>query len=300
MKQRVGDESAAKASLRNELVPTNFVQIKGEDYGKTVAKLVTEQTDVFGSSLDLSEGQDPYYNPDKAKELLAKAVSEAGLTLPVSLDLVTLSTMSFTVNQANSLKKSVEEATNGQILINVMPVDKDTYYASTYLVNSGNESDWDISTAVGWNPDYLDPRSYLNIYSPVNGDQLNAVGLNGTADTNNFQDSDKAAMEAVGLFDYQKLLEEADAITDDLDARYAAYAKADAWIVENAFAISVQCTAVANTVTRRVPFEGPYSIAGLGGNKFKLMRIQKDIVTSKDYYAAKEAWLAERAKSANK
>ena len=208
--------------------------------------------------------------------------------------------MSFTVNQANSLKKSVEEATNGQILINVMPVDKDTYYASTYLVNSGNESDWDISTAVGWSPDYLDPRSYLNIYSPVNGDQLNAVGLNGTADTNNFQDSDKAAMEAVGLFDYQKLLEEADAITDDLDARYAAYAKADAWIVENAFAISVQCTAVANTVTRRVPFEGPYSIAGLGGHKFKLMRIQKDIVTSKDYYAAKEAWLAERAKSANK
>ena len=87
LKQRVGDETAAKASLRNELVPTTFVQIKGEDYGKTVAKFVTEQTDVFGSSLDLSEGQDPYYNPDKAKELLAKAAAEAGLTLPVSLDL---------------------------------------------------------------------------------------------------------------------------------------------------------------------------------------------------------------------
>ena len=107
-------------------------------------------------------------------------------------------------------------------------------------------------------------------------------------------------MEAVGLFDYQKLLEEADAITDDLDARYAAYAKADAWIIENAFAISVQCTAVANTVTRSVPFVGPYSIAGQGGNKFKLRRVQKDIVTSKDYYAAKEAWLKERAKSASK
>ena len=107
-------------------------------------------------------------------------------------------------------------------------------------------------------------------------------------------------MEAVGLFDYQKLLEEADAITDDLDARYAAYAKADAWIIENAFAISVQCTVVANTVTRSVPFVGPYSIAGQGGNKFKLRRVQKDIVTSKDYYAAKEAWLSERAKSASK
>ena len=64
-------------------------------------------------------------------------------------------------------------------------------------------------------------------------------------------------MEAVGLFDYQKLLEAADAITDDLNARYAAYAKADAWLIENAFALSVQCTA-----------------------------------------EAKEAWLAERAKSA--
>ena len=298
LKQRVGDETAAKASLRNELVPTTFVQINGEDYGKTVAKLVTEQTDVFGNSLDLSEGQDPYYNPDKAKELLAKAAAEAGLTLPVSLDLVTLSTMSFTVNQANSLKKSVEEATNGQILINVMPIDKDAYYAATYLANNGSESDWDISTAVGWNPDYLDPRSYLNIYSPVNGDQLTSIGLDGTSDPDNFQESDKAAMEAVGLFDYQKLLEAADAITDDLNARYAAYAKADAWIIENAFAISVQCTAVANTVTRSVPFIGPYSIAGQGGSKFKLRRVQKDIVTNKDYYEAKEAWLAERAKSA--
>ena len=133
-----------------------------------------------------------------------------------------------------------------------MPIDKDAYYAATYLANNGSESDWDISTAVGWNPDYLDPRSYLNIYSPVNGDQLTSIGLDGTSDPDNFQDSDKAVMEAVGLFDYQKLLEEADAITDDLDARYTAYAKADAWIIENAFAISVQCTAVANTVTRSV------------------------------------------------
>lgn len=298
--QRVGDETAAKTVLRNELVPTNFVQIKGEDYGNTVAKFVTEMTDVFGKSLDLSEGQDPYYNPERAKELLAKAVAEAGLTLPVSLDLVTLSTMSFTVNQANSLKKSIEDATDGQIQINVMPIDKDNYYKATYLVNSGNDSDWDISTAVGWNPDYLDPRSYLNIYNPTNGDMLYTVGLNGTADTDNFEESDKVAMDAINLAEYGELYRAADAVTSSLDERYTAFAKVDAWLIANAFSIPVHCTTVANTVSRKVPFTGPYSVAGQGGNKFKFVRIQKDITTNKDYYEAKEAWLAERAKNTGK
>ena len=298
--QRVGDETAAKAVLRNELVPTNFVQINGEDYGNTVAKFVTEMTDVFGKSLDLSEGQDPYYNPERAKELLAKAVAEDGLTLPVSLDLVTLSTMSFTVNQANSLKKSIEDATDGQIQINVMPIDKDNYYKATYLVNSGNDSDWDISTAVGWNPDYLDPRSYLNIYNPTNGDMLYTVGLNGTADTDNFEESDKVAMDAINLAEYGELYKAADAVTSSLDERYTAFAKVDAWLIANAFSIPVHCTAVANTVSRKVPFTGPYSVAGQGGNKFKFVRIQKDITTNKDYYEAKEAWLAERAKNTGK
>lgn len=298
--QSVGDETTAKTLLRNELVPTNLVQIDGEDYGKTVAKFVTEQTDVFGSSLDLSAGQDPYYNPDKAKELLAKAASEAGLTLPVSLDLVVNSTMSFAVNQANSLKKSVEEATNGQILINVMPIDKDSYYAATYLVESGQESDWDISTAVGWNPDYIDPRSYLNAYSPVNGEMLITVGLNGTSDDDNFEESDKASMEALNLAEYGELDKAADTITDNLDERYTAFAKVDAWNIANAFLIPVHCTTVLNTVSRVIPFTGPYSEAGQGGSKFKFIRIQKEITTNKDYYEAKEAWLAERAKNTSK
>ena len=74
--------------------------------------------------------------------------------------------MSFTVNQANSLKKSIEDATDGQIQINVMPIDKDNYYKATYLVNSGNDSDWDISTAVGWNPDYLGSKKLLKHLQP--------------------------------------------------------------------------------------------------------------------------------------
>ncbi len=297
LKQRVGDDTAATGSLRNELTPTNFVQINGEDYGNTVAKFVTEQTDVFGDSLDLSEGQDPFYNPEKAKELLAKAAAEGSFTLPVTLDLATLATMSFSVNQANSLKKSIEEATDGQVLINVVTItDSDQYYAVTYLANSGADSDWDISTATGWSPDYLDPRSYLNIYGANNGDMLIATGLNGF-DSPDVEDSDKAILSEIGLDQYQALLDEADAITDDLNARYTAYAKADAWIVANAFALMIQCTTVANTVSRVVPFEGSYALSGISDNKYKFIHVQKDPVTTQQYNDAKKAWLEERAKS---
>ena len=106
-----------------------------------------------------------------------------------------------------------------------------------------------------------------------------------------------AAIEAVGLLDYQKMIDDAYAINDDLDARYAAEAKAEAYILDNAIAIPVQTqtSAVNFTLSRAVPFSGAYQ-----SNKDKGKIIKKDPVKAEDYNAAYEQWQKDKVADAKK
>ena len=103
-----------------------------------------------------------------------------------------------------------------------------------------------------------------------------------------------AAIEAVGLLDYQKMIDDAYAINDDLDARYEAEAKAEAYLLDNAIAIPVQTQtkAVNFTLSRAVPFSGAYQYKGL--------IIQKDPVKAEDYNAAYEQWQKDKVADAKK
>ena len=82
-----------------------------------------------------------------------------------------------------------------------------------------------------------------------------------------------AAIQKSGLEEFQKLYDAADAITDDLDARYKAFAKAEAYILDNAVYIPVQTqTASVNwRISRVVPFSQAYQSV-----RFKGMRGMPD------------------------
>ena len=67
--QNVGDEGADN-SLRNTLVPTQFVTIEGKPLGDSVqTNLQALDTEAFGDVV-LAEGQDGYFNPEKAKQYI--------------------------------------------------------------------------------------------------------------------------------------------------------------------------------------------------------------------------------------
>ena len=85
----------------------------------------------------------------------------------------------------------------------------------------------DFSTSVGWGPDYGDPRTYLDILDPDTGAILSNIGLDYTGKE---VGDDAAAKEAINYDEFEALLDTANGILDDLDARYEAYAKAEAWL----------------------------------------------------------------------
>ncbi|NTK40578.1 peptide ABC transporter substrate-binding protein [Enterococcus faecium] len=298
--QSVGEEGATKA-LRNTLVPADFVEIGGKPYGDTVAsKLKALDSDAFGDA-NLSDGQDGYYNADKAKEYMEKAKTELeakGVQFPIHLDMPVEETSEISVNMVKSLKKSVETSLGSDnVVVDVQLLNEDKYLAATYQATTGQAGDFDITNASGWGPDYTDPSSYLNIYDSRKGDMIHTLGLEASAVVQG-TDPSTAAKKAINLSEYDALLDKAAAITDDLDARYTAYADAEAWLLDNALQVPIYADGGTPRVTNVVPFSGPYGWAGIAANKLKYVEVQSDIVTTDQYDKAKKAWETKKEETA--
>ena len=296
--QSVGEEGATKA-LRNTLVPADFVEIGGKPYGDTVAsKLKALDSDAFGD-VNLSDGQDGYYNADKAKEYMEKAKTELeakGVQFPIHLDMPVEETSEISVNMVKSLKKSVETSLGSDnVVVDVQLLNEDKYLAATYQATTGQAGDFDITNASGWGPDYTDPSSYLNIYDSRKGDMIHTLGLEASAVVQG-TDPSTAAKKAINLSEYDALLDKAAAITDDLDARYTA--DAEAWLLDNALQVPIYADGGTPRVTNVVPFSGPYGWAGIAANKLKYVEVQSDIVTTDQYDKAKKAWETKKEETA--
>lgn len=301
--QSVGEEGATRA-IRNSLIPGEFVAIDGKPYGETVAKDLAElDPDVF-KGVDLSDGQDAFYDADKAKELFDKAkeaLKADNVEFPIHLDYPQDETQTVLINQAKSFKKSIEDALGtDNVVVDIQLLNEDAYNNATYLAATGAAGDFDISTASGWGPDYMDPSTYLNIYQSQTGDLLHTLGLENTANLAGKEDPSAAAKKAVGLDEYDKLLDAANAITDDVNARYTAYAKAEAYLLDSVIQIPVQGQGGTPSVTKTIPFQKNYSWAGLSSSSFKGVKVTDTPLTTKEYEAAKATWEKEKEEAQKK
>lgn len=297
--QNVGEEGASR-SLRNTLVPTEFVSIDGKPYGETVEeKLKALDSEAFGD-IDLAEGQDAYYNAEKAKKYmdLAKAELEAdGVEFPIHLDFPQLETRETNVNMAKSLKQTVEAALGkDNVVIDIQLLNQDKYLAATYQATTGEAGDFDISNASGWGPDYVDPSTYLNIYNSRTGENMKNLGLEGS-EVIQGEDPSKEAKESIKLSEYDALLDKAAAITDNTDERYTDYADAEAWLLNNVLQIPIYADEGVPRITNVVPYTKPDGWAGIAADKLKYIEIQDSAVTVEQYDKARADWEAEKEKS---
>ncbi|OJG90640.1 hypothetical protein RV16_GL001589 [Enterococcus saccharolyticus] len=297
--QNVGEEGASR-SLRNTLVPTEFVSIDGKPYGETVEeKLKALDPDAFGD-VDLAEGHDAYYNAEKAKKYmdLAKAELEAdGVEFPIHLDMPEAETRETNVNMAKSLKNTIESSLGkDNVVVDIQLLNQDKYLAATYQATTGEAGDFDISNASGWGPDFVDPSTYLNIYDSRKGDMLKTLGLEGSQIVEG-KDPSTAAKDSIKLSEYDALLDDASAITDNDNERYTKYADAEAWLLNSAIQIPIYADEGVPRVTNVVPYTKPDGWAGIAANKLKYVEIQDSAVTVEQYDKARADWEAEKAKS---
>lgn len=234
--------------------------------------------------------------------MFAKAKSELeaqGVKFPIHLDLPQAETSEMLVNQAKSLKHSVESALGSDnVVIDIILLNDDAYNAATYQATTAAAQDFDISTASGWGPDYQDPSTYLDIYDSRTGAQLQNLGLEPSEIAKD--NSSAAVVKEIGLTEYDALLDKADAITanDQIEKRYEAYADAEAWLAANALQIPVQAFGATPRVSKEVPFTRQFSWVGLANQKYKNLKLQDDAVTTKQYDKALKDWEAKKVETA--
>lgn len=186
--QVVGEELKLN-SVRNSYTPGNFValeedvtvEINGES--KTFAKgtyygeIMQAQIDADGVKIKVwdaenqtSDGFAGWHNPANAYEELQQAITELkefGVEIskdnPIVMDLPYYSGNDIYTNRAQTLKKSVEEALQGCVVVNLVScADAQEWYYAGYYTETGKDANYTLYDVSGWGPDYGDPATYLD------------------------------------------------------------------------------------------------------------------------------------------
>ena len=206
--QSVGEE-LKYTNLINSYTPGTFVQLeedvkvdlngkettfkKGTYYGEIVqatidakgVKAMVWNPEMEGG-IGSSSGYDGWYNTEAVAKELAIAVEELaneGVEItkenPIYLDLPVFTGSEQYNNRGAALKKSVEAATDGLVIINkVECATSDDWYYAGYYYKTGNEANFDICDLSGWGPDYGDPQTYLDTMQPdYAGYMIKALGI---------------------------------------------------------------------------------------------------------------------------
>lgn len=279
----------AKASQRNiNNAPDVGTLSDGTIYPQLVTDAYNEAT---GEKRDLNDGQTPFYSKEEAMKFI-EAAKKDGVVFPIHLDMLVDETSDRLVKKAQSMKKSIEENTEGNIIIELVMRSADTVTNIAYKESDPKAMDYDISTFTGWSPDYNDPKSFVDIYSPTTGYYMMATGLGNMEKTKDGKEIivNEDLKKQLGFMDYEKLYRDADKITDDMDARYKAFAKADAFLIEKCLYIPTGMKARGDVVSKYVPFTRAYASYGLADSKYKGLQISDEIITTEEYDKAYEEW----------
>ena len=295
---QLNGEKGAPLAVRNLFVKPEFVSANGKSFGD----MVTEKVATYGDewkNVNLADGQDGLYNADKAKAELAKAkkaLEADGVKFPIHLDIPVDQTSKNYIARIQSFKQSVETALGtDNVVIDIQQITTDELHNITYYAANAAAEDWDLSGAVGWNPDYEDPSTYLDILKTTNSET--------TKTYMGYDNPSNPAVAHVGLKEYDKLVDEAGNETSDLATRYEKYAAAQAWLTDSSlFLPAMSSSGAAPIISRVVPFSASYTQSGDKGSDvyFKYLKLQANTVTAKEYKEAREKWLKEKAEANEK
>ena len=293
---QLNGEDGADKIIRNSLVPDNFVQAGGKNFGQIAQSELVNYGDQW-KGVELVDGKDSIYNPDKAKAAFEKAkkdLESKGVTFPIHLDVPVEQTDTIAVQQSNSFKQSIESTLGAEnVVIDVLQMTDNEKETITSQARVPSQKDYDLNST-GWAPSYQDPASYLNIMDPKSGSAMKHLGIT--------KGKDKDVVAKLGLDQYKKLLDDADSETTNLEERYEKYAKAQAWLTDSSLLMPTASSGGSPVVSNVVPFSKPYSQVGIKGDPyiFKGMKLQKDIVTTKEYEEALKKWQKEKLESNGK
>ncbi len=131
-----------------------------------------------------------------------------------------------------------------------------------------------------WGADYADPNTYTDPF------------YDGTY---NWPEKATEYLDENGVSEYYKLVDAARVITEDMNARYEAYAKAESFLINHALVIPYGQDNGGYTASRLNPFDSPFTPFGISSERFKGQTLLDAPMSTDQYYDALEKWEKERA-----
>ena len=136
-----------------------------------------------------------------------------------------------------------------------------------------------------WGADYSDPETEVYPFYQEAGDRGTCYAFLRTG----VEDGIITGETADYVMTYMDMVEKAKAITADLDARYAAFADAEAYLIENALVIPLSLPVPPYIATRLNLWEGQYAPTGFSSNRLKGIHILDHYVSMDEYNANRDA-----------
>lgn len=290
-------EEHADGVIRNTLIPYTFQTTSdGRAYGSIVEKYAAELVADY-EGIDLNDGHDAWYNPELAKTFAERAKEELGDSVsewPIHIDVPVYAASENQKNMQLAMKKSVEDAIGDYAVIDLQFLEGNSsvYYSSFYNQPTGEDNSIDLVFGAGWGPDYGDPLTYLHCFDVHDGDMLNYSGIN--IESQGQSEEQKAVLETLGLNEVQEIVDQATAATGD--ERIELFAKAEAMLLTNGILRPYSTSGANITISKVKPFTVGYGLYGQAAYNqvpyFKYMQLLDEPVTTAEYEAAKEAWMA--------
>ena len=250
----------------------NFYTMKGLCYttdGRDYVDLVQEE---LGLESVYNGETLIHYNAELAADYKAKAMEEltaAGVTFPVQLDYYISGSNQTALDSATVLKNSLENSLGSDyVTLNIKT------YVSSFAKEVRDASLHGLYIS-GWGADYGDPMNYLS---------QELMGYDGAwyadrhRNINKVTPADWNEELLTDMQTFTDMVYEADKITN-IDERYAAFAKAEAFLIDNALAHPLYYD-IKWTLTKINPYSKPNALFGVCNNKYKNWETNKDGYTT--------------------
>ena len=226
-----------------------------------------------------------FFDEAKAKEYRDAAVQEltaAGATFPIKVLYPYNPAVVDWDKQCQVFKQQVEGVLNDgfdfvDIIITQGPSDN--------FLNAVRRAGAYQFMSYYWGADYSDPETEVYPFYQEAGDRGTCYSFLRTGVEDGIVTGETAQL----VMQYMKLVEEAKTITEDLDARYEAFANAEAFLISNALAIPLGMPVPPYIATRLNLWEGQYAPTGLSSNRLKGVHIQDHYISMEEYEANRDA-----------
>jgi len=244
----------------------------------------TDYTQLVRNELGLQYDAEKYVRVDaeKAAEYKAKAIEELtakGVTFPVTVDYFIAGGSDVAAQTAKVLENIFSECLGDDYVV----LKTNTYISS--LANEVRKPRKASFFINGWGADFADPVNFLG-QETYNDPQ--AYYANNYSNCNDNDDPDLIA----AYQEFTDLVVAAKAITDDMDARYAAFAKAEACFLNHALAIPCSYE-VGWELTKVNNYTKVYSMYGMQAYRYVDWEAYTDPITTEEMAAYAAEYAAE-------